>query len=366
MKQNLLFPVLHPSSSIDTIVRNGVTRIRSAKDIWVTDDHGHRLIDGTAGLWCANLGHGRPEIAKALYEACLSLDYFHTFGGFSNESQEKLAKRLVAMAPGQLRHVFFGSSGSDANDTILKIIWHYNNLKGRTNKKQVVARWGAYHGTSISTASLTGLKGFHNQFDLPISGVKHTDYPFFYRFANPGESEEDFSKRLIEAFKNLVMEEGADTIAAFFGEPMLGAGGVVPPPKGYWEGIQEVCRENDILLVADEVVSGFGRTGHLFGCGTFGIEPDLMATAKGLTSGVFPMSAAFMTEEIWGVLHGGSKELGGLFLWIHLFRPPCWSGSCQHGSGCSGTGETGRKCGRCWTLPDVVFDSGYWRSPTCW
>ncbi|ESQ74277.1 aminotransferase [Asticcacaulis sp. AC402] len=303
--------VLHPASSIAAMLQSGPRRMASAKGVRIRDDTGHELLDGTAGLWCVNIGHGREEIAQVMADAVRNLDYFHTFGGYSNAAQETLGARLVAMAPGDLNHVFFGSSGSDANDTILKIIWHYNNLLGRRDKKKIVSRWGAYHGTSISTASLTGLKSFHDQFDLPIERILHTECPHAYRFATEGEDELAFSTRLIDAFKQLIHDQGAETIAAFIGEPVLGAGGVVPPPKGYWAGIQQVCQENDILLVADEVVCGFGRTGADFGSQTYDIRPDFMATAKGLTSGVFPMSAAFMTTRIWDVLHDGSKALGG-------------------------------------------------------
>ncbi len=303
--------VLYPASSISAMLQTGPRRMASAKGTRVTDDRGHELIDGTAGLWCVNIGHGREEIAQTLAEASRNLDYFHTFGGFSNAAQEKLGDRLVAMAPGDLNHVFFGSSGSDANDTIVKIVWHYNNLRGRPNKKQIVSRWGSYHGTSISTASLTGLKGFHDQFDLPIARILHTECPHAYRFAKDGEDEQAFSARLVETFKQLIHDQGADSIAAFIGEPVLGAGGVVPPPAGYWAGIEQVCRENEILLIADEVVCGYGRTGSDFGSQTYDIKPDLMATAKGLTSGIFPMSAAFLTDEIWEVLREGSQKLGG-------------------------------------------------------
>lgn len=311
MSQRNALPVLHPASSIDAMLNNGPRRLRSANGVFVEDETGRQLLDGTAGLWCVNVGHGREEIAQTLAEAASTLDYFHTFGGFSNDAQERLGERLTAMAPSNLAHVFFGSSGSDANDTIMKIVWHYNNLIGRSEKKKFISRWGAYHGTSISTASLTGLTGFHRMFDLPIAGVLHTDCPHHYRFAEPGESEAAFVDRLIASLEALIASEGAETIAAFIGEPLMGAGGVVPPPRDYWQRVQEVCRRHDILVVADEVVCGFGRTGRDFGSLHYGIEPDLMATAKGITSGVFPFSAAFLSSEIWSVLHEGSKTLGG-------------------------------------------------------
>lgn len=303
-------PVLHPASSISEMLIGGSKRMKSASGIHVIDETGRKLIDGIAGLWCANLGHGRPEIAETMSESALTLDYFHTFNGVSNDAQEILGDRLANMTPEGLNHVFFGCSGSDANDTILKIVWHYNNLKKRPQKKKIISRWGAYHGTSISTASLTGLKGFHKNFDLPLFGILHTENPHHYRFGLVEENEHAFSKRMHVELESLISKEGADTIAAFIGEPLMGAGGVVPPPEGYWEGVQDICSANDILLIADEVVCGFGRTGNDFGSQTFGIKPDLMATAKAITNGTFPFSAAFLSEEIWDVLRIASKTSG--------------------------------------------------------
>lgn len=285
-------------------------RIVRGKGIYVEDDQGNTLIDGIAGLWCANLGHGRPEIAETMSEAARQLDYFHTFGGVSNPAQEKLAARLVDMAPGDLSHAFFGTSGSDANDTIIKIVWHYNNLLGRPEKKKIISRHGAYHGTSISSASLTGLKGFHRDFDLPVSGILHTECPHFYRFRHDDEGEAAFSTRLVTELERLIESEGAQSIAAFIGEPLMGAGGVVPPPEGYWEGVQRVCRKHDILIIADEVVCGFGRTGADFGSDRWSIKPDLMSCAKAITSGVFPFSAVLVTSAIWEVLKRGSEKHG--------------------------------------------------------
>jgi len=310
MKNTNTFPVLHPASSISDMLKNGSTKIKSAKGIHIKDEFGHTLIDGIAGLWCANLGHGREEIADSMANAVRNLDYFHTFGGFSNDDQDRLGTRLTDMSPEGLDHVFFGSSGSDANDTLLKIVWYYNNVLGRPQKKKIISRWGAYHGTSISTASLTGLKGFHKRFDLPIDRILHTDCPHYYRFAQKGESESEFAARLLSNLDELIQAQDPNTIAAFIGEPLMGAGGVVPPPKGYWHGVQKICKQYDILLIADEVVCGFGRTGRDFGSQTFGIVPDMMATAKAITAGVFPFSAAFLSKEIWGILRDASEEYG--------------------------------------------------------
>ncbi|MFC4347053.1 aspartate aminotransferase family protein [Kordiimonas lipolytica] len=303
--------ILHPATSICALEADGPRKIASAKGIHVTDADGHTVIDGIAGLWCAGVGHGRTEIADAMRQAAIDLDYFHTFGGHTNQAQELLAEELIAMAPDGLSHVFFGCSGSDANDTLVKIAWQYNTMRGKPEKRKVISRWQAYHGTSISTASLTGLKGFHRAFSLPLDFAKHTDFPHFYSQATDGENEAAFTARLLHRLEQLIVEEGADTVAAFIGEPIMGAGGVVTPPKGYWQGVQEICRRHDILLIADEVVCGYGRTGHNFGSDLYSIKPDMMATAKGLTAGIFPMSAAFISEEIHNVMRTASKELGG-------------------------------------------------------
>lgn len=302
--------ILHPASSIAAIAQSGPRIITGGRGLIVRDSTGHEAIDGIAGLWCANVGHGREEIAQAMADAVRTLDYFHTFGGHSNPGQIALAERLVALAPDNLTKVFFGSSGSDANDTILKIVWHVNNLRGRPEKKKIISRWQAYHGTSISTASLTGLKGFHTAFDLPLPGILHADCPHYVRFRQDGESEAGFTARMLANLEALIESEGPETIAAFIGEPIMGAGGVIPPPAGYWQGVEALCRQHDILLIADEVVCGYGRTGAAFGCQTYGFTPDLMATAKGLTAGVFPMSAVFMTENIFETLTYGSETLG--------------------------------------------------------
>ncbi|SDD52040.1 L-2,4-diaminobutyrate transaminase [Kordiimonas lacus] len=303
--------ILHPATSICALEADGPRKIADAQGIHVTDADGHKAIDGIAGLWCANVGHGRAEIADAMRDAALKLDYFHTFGGHTNDMQEALADELIAMAPEGLSHVFFGCSGSDANDTLVKIAWQYNAMRGKPEKRKIISRWQAYHGTSISTASLTGLKSFHKAFGLPLDFVKHTDFPHFYSQAEDGEDETAFSARLLSRLEQLIEEEGADTIASFIGEPIMGAGGVVTPPEGYWQGIQDICRRNDILIIADEVVCGYGRTGHNFGSGLYGIKPDMMATAKGLTAGIFPMSAAFISHEIHDVMRTASRKLGG-------------------------------------------------------
>ena len=303
--------ILHPASSIVALEAQGPRIMDSAHGIYIRDESGQQLIDGIAGLWCSNLGHNRPEIAATLAEAAQKLDYFHTFNGHSNDAQIQLAQRLIAKAPGELSHVFFGCSGSDANDTLIKIAWQYQIIRGKTQKRKIISRWQSYHGTSISTASLTGLKSFHKAFNLPLDFAVHSDCPFYYANAKAGESETEYTTRLLANLERLIIDEGAENIAAFIGEPIMGAGGVITPPQGYWQGVQAICKRYDILLIVDEVVCGFGRTGKNFGSEHYQIQPDLMTTAKGLTAGVFPMSAAFVSKKIHDVLRQASDELGG-------------------------------------------------------
>lgn len=301
---------VHPATSIEAVQQNGPRIINRASGCYVYDTDDRAVIDGTAGLWCVNIGHGRQEIADTLAKASMELDYFHTFSGMSNPPSALLAERLSQIAPDHLSRVYFGSSGSDANDTIMKMVWHYNNILGRPKKKKILSRWQAYHGTSITSASLTGLPVFHEWFDLPLPQVLHLSCPHYYRFGLDGESESAFVDRLVQEAEALIEREGADTIAAFIGEPIMGAGGVIVPPDSYWPRMQELMRRHDILVVADEVITGYGRTGDWFASPGMGIKADFMTTAKGLTSGVFPMSAVYLTDEIFEVLREGSRKLG--------------------------------------------------------
>jgi L-2,4-diaminobutyrate transaminase len=306
-KQN----ILHPATSVVAIESTGPRMVSSAKGAYVTDGDGQEKLDGIAGLWCSNVGHGREEIGQTMAKACEQLDYFHTFNGHTNQAQADLADRLIAMTPDSLSHVFFGCTGSDANDTLVKIAWQYHRMRGMPSKRKIISRWQAYHGTSISTASLTGLKSFHNEFGLPLDFALHTDRAFFYADGLEGQSSSEYSQSLLTRLEDMIEKEGADNIAAFIGEPIMGAGGVITPPEGYWQGVQEICRRNDILLIADEVVTGFGRTGHQFASDFYGIQPDMMTTAKGITAGVFPMSAAFISEAIHDQMRNASQKLGG-------------------------------------------------------
>ncbi|MFB0970264.1 MAG: aminotransferase class III-fold pyridoxal phosphate-dependent enzyme, partial [Pseudomonadales bacterium] len=238
------------------------------------------------------------------------LGFYHSFTNASNPWQVELADKLLQLTPNNMGKVFFGTSGSDCNDTLIKIAWHYHALKGNNKKTKIIARDQAYHGTSISTASLTGLTGFHKEFPIPLDFVVRVDCPHYYSQAIDDETEEQFCDRLINNIEAMIEREGAVTLAAFFAEPIMGAGGIIVPPQDYYPRLGKLLKQHDILFVADEVICGYGRLGAWFGSTEFGIEPDMIASAKGLTSGYFPLSAAFLTDEIWEVLKLGSEQIG--------------------------------------------------------
>ncbi|GAA5317193.1 MAG: aspartate aminotransferase family protein [Candidatus Pelagadaptatus aseana] len=302
--------ILHPASSITALLENGPQMIVDAKGSYIIDANGNRLLDAVGGLWCVNVGYGRAELAEVMQQTAKQLGYYHTFANASNPWQVQLADKLLKYAPDNLGKVFFGNGGSDANDTLVKIAWHYHALRGHHSKTKVIARQQAYHGTSISTASLTGLGGFHREFPLPLDFVLRVECPHYYTRGLAGETESEFCDRLIQEVADLIESEGADNIAAFFAEPIHAAGGIIEPPQDYYPKLKALLSSHDILLVADEVVCGFGRTGSWFGSEQLGFEPDMMSTAKGLTSGYFPMSAALISDQIWSVLKEGSAKLG--------------------------------------------------------
>ena len=314
MDQASLF---HPVTSLHDIAVNGPQIYTSAQGVEVTRDTGQVLLDMGAGLWCVNVGYGRSELVQAGAEAMQTLSFQHFFGGASAEPTIRLADRLLGLfrdtVPGSdMARVFFGNSGSDANDTAMKLVIYYNNLRGKPAKKKIIARQGAYHGLTLASGSLTGIEGYHTAFDLPIKGVLHTSCPHHFAFAQPGESEAAFTDRLIVELEEMIAREGADTIAAFIAEPVMGTGGVLLPPEGYFSRVQQVLDKHDILLIADEVITGFGRTGQWFGCGTYGLRPDIVSLAKGLTSAYFPMSASIISTRMWEVFAAASEERGAI------------------------------------------------------
>lgn len=302
--------LFHPFTSVSEHLRDGPLVITEGRGVRVKDIQGREYLDGMAGLWCVNLGYGRREIIEAMSAQSSKLSFFHAFNSMSTDIVIECAEALLARAPVPMARVFFGASGSDANETQLKLVWYYNNLRGLPNKKKIISRWNAYHGSGVATASLTGLPGMHTLFDLPIGPILHTTCPNHYRQAPEGMSEREFSKHLAKELEALIAREGPETIAAFFAEPVMGAGGLIPPPEGYFEEIVPILRRHDILLVLDEVVSGFGRLGTYWGSQTFKLEPDLITAAKGVTSGYFPMSVSFISPKIWSVIEAESAKAG--------------------------------------------------------
>lgn len=300
----------HPFTSINDLKNEGPTVMASGSGIRVRDVNGKEYLDGMAGLWCVNLGYGRKEISDAIARQSERLSFFHTFNGMSSDVVAECAEALLARAPVPMSRVFFGTSGSDANETQLKIVWAYNNLRGKPEKKKVIARWNAYHGSGVATASLTGLPGMHGLFDLPKGPILHVSAPYYYRNAPEGMSERDFSRHLAKELEDLIEREGGDTIAAFFAEAVMGAGGLIPPPEGYFEEIAPILKKHDILLIADEVVSGFGRLGTYWGSQSYGYQPDLITSAKGVTSGYFPMSVVFISPKVWDVFEANADKVG--------------------------------------------------------
>ncbi|MEE3328896.1 MAG: aminotransferase [Myxococcota bacterium] len=307
--------VLHPNTPLAVHQQQGGLVVESGQGVMVRDVHGKSYLDSMAGLWCVNVGYGNAELGKAAADEMANLGYYHTFAGASNPPQIELADRLLHLLREEggvkaASRVFFGLSGSDANDTHMKLIRYYNNLRGRPEKKKIIAREGAYHGLTLGSASLTGIPVFHKAFDLPLDGVVFVSTPHHYRFAHEGESEEEFAQRLADELEATIEREGPDTVAAFIAEPVMGAGGVMPPPRGYFDLIQPILRHHDILFIADEVICGFGRLGSWFGSNHYDLQPDLISMAKGLTSGYFPLSAAVISEEIWSVLESATPDVG--------------------------------------------------------
>ncbi|MFA7578827.1 aminotransferase [Castellaniella sp.] len=286
--------------------------VTSARGIRIRDHRGETFIDGFAGLYCVNIGYGRTEVAEAMYEQARRLAYYHTYVGHTTDVVAELSRRIMEWAPEGMKKVYFGLSGSDANETQIKIVWYYNNILGRRNKKKIISREGGYHGSSIAAGSLTGLASFHRHFDLPLERMKHTVRPHWYRNAPEGLDEAAFSRYCAEQLEALILSEGPDTVAAFIGEPVLGTGGIVPPPKGYWSAIQAVLDKYDILLIADEVVCGFGRLGSPMGSQKYGIRPDLITIAKGLTSAYAPLSGVIVGDKVWDVIVSGSRTEGAM------------------------------------------------------
>jgi len=305
--------VVHPYTNLRAHEQQGPLVITRGEGIWVWDDDGKAYIEGLSGLWCASLGFSEKRLVEAARRQMERLPYTHVFAHRSSEPVIELAEKLVSIAPQPIAKVFFVNSGSEAIDTAIKLIWYYNNARGKPEKKRILARKRAYHGITLAGGHLTGLAYARTGFDLPMSDrFFHLTCPSHYRDALPGESEGVFASRLVEELDTLIRALGPETIAAFFAEPVMGAGGVVVPPKGYFEKIQPILKKHDILFVADEVINGFCRTGNMWGCDTFGIRPDLVICAKQLSSAYVPIAAVLMSQEFYEVIADQSAKLGTL------------------------------------------------------
>jgi 4-aminobutyrate--pyruvate transaminase len=302
--------LFHPNTNLATHHKGGPFVITRGQGIHVWDNHGNKYIEGMAGLWCTALGYGDEELAKTAYEQIKKLSFTHLFAGKSHEPGIRLADKLVRLAPFAAGKAFFGNSGSDANDTQVKLVWYYHNAIGKPKKKKIIARQKAYHGVTVATAGLTGLPPFHKGFDEPLSFVRHTDCPYYYRNAAPGESEEDYATRLAENLEKLILAEDPETVGAMIAEPLMGVGGVLLPPATYFPKIQKVLEKYDILLIDDEVITGFGRTGNVWGAQTFHMKPTTLTAAKGLSSAYVPISVVIVPEFLYEPMVPASGEAG--------------------------------------------------------
>ena len=302
--------LIHPYTNLDTHRKVGPMVIERGEGVHVYDGRGKAYVEGMAGLWCTSLGYGNEELIEAASTQMRALSFSHIFGGKSHEPAIAVAEKLKEMIPFPVSKVMFTSSGSEANDSQIKLAWYYNNARGLPLKKKIISRIRAYHGVTIASASLTGLPNNHRDFDLPIDRVLHTSCPHYYRFGEAGESEEDFASRMAADLDAMIQKEGPDTVAAFIAEPVMGAGGVIIPPATYFDKIQAVLEKYDILLIADEVICGFGRTGNLFGSETYGVRPDSISIAKALTSAYLPLGAVTVGEPVYQAMLEESRKIG--------------------------------------------------------
>lgn len=302
--------LLHPYTNAFEHIERGPLIITRGHGVYVTDAHGRDYIEGISGLWCVSLGFGEAELIDAAVRQMHKLPFYHPAMHRSVDVVIELAEKLKGIAPGRFSKVFLVGSGSEANETQIKLIRYYNNAIGRPEKKKIISRVGAYHGSTIATASLNGLGSTHQAFDLPLPFVRHTACPDYYHGCEPGESEGEFVDRLARELEQLVLAEDPDTVAAFIAEPVMGAGGVIVPPAGYFEAIQTVLRRYDIRFIVDEVICGFGRTGNLWGSETFGIQADSLSCAKALSSGYMPIGAVLIDEPMYEAILAQSRTIG--------------------------------------------------------
>jgi 4-aminobutyrate--pyruvate transaminase len=303
--------LLHPQTDWQVHAQTGAFVLSRGEGVYVYDENGKQYIEGLAGLWCVSLGFSEERLVEAAARQMRKLPYYHIYTSKSHDPAIELAERLLKIMPVPMSKVFFANSGSEANDTVVRLVWYYNNARGKPGKKKFIARQKAFHGSTVAAGSLTGLPALQRDFDLPLPGFLHAETPHHYRNAKEGESEEAYSERLARDLEEMIVAEGgADACAAFIAEPVMGAGGVIVPPKGYFERVQAVLKKYDMLMIADEVICGFGRTGAMFGSETFGIKPDILTCAKALSSSYLPISAVVISEGVFEVLAANTHKHG--------------------------------------------------------
>ena len=302
--------IVHPQTNLDNHLRDGPVVIGSGQGCFVYDDNGTQFLDAAAGLWCASLGYASERLAKVAYEQMRKLGYYHLYRGTTNEAGVDLAEKLLSIAPVPMSKVLFQCSGSEANDTALKLVWYYHAAIGKPEKRKVIGRRMGYHGSTSASISASGKADMHADFGLPFPGFLHTEYPHYYRHHTEGESEEQFATRMADALEQLILREGPETCAAFIAEPVMGAGGGLTPPRSYWEKMQAVIRKYDMLFIADEVICGFGRTGNMWGTETYDLKPDMISCAKALSAGMQPISALMINQRIFDAMLDESRKLG--------------------------------------------------------
>jgi len=301
---------IHPYTNLKLHETQGPLVITEGDGVFVRGEDGKRYLEAMSGLWCVSLGFSERRLAEAAYHQMLKLPFYHSFAHKATDAGIAIAEKLLSLSPVPMSKVFFVNSGSEANDTVVKLVWYYNNALGRPKKKKIISRNKAYHGVTVASASLTGLPNNHRDFDLPLDGILHVECPHFYRLGMPGESEEAFATRMANSLEQRILAEEPETVAAMIGEPIMGAGGVFLPPATYWEKVQTVLKKYEILLVADEVICAFGRTGEMWGTTTYGMRPDMITCAKALSSGYIPIGAVMVTAEIYGALVKQSEKIG--------------------------------------------------------
>src|SRR5215475_9274895 len=302
--------IVHPQTNLVQHLDEGPVVMSRGQGIYVWDDSGTQFLDAAAGLWCASLGYASERLARVAYEQMRKLGYAHLYRGTTNEPGVDLAEKLLQIAPVPMSKVLFQCSGSEANDTAIKLVWYYHAAIGKPAKRKVIGRKNGYHGSTSASISASGKPDMHADFGLPFPDFRHTEYPHYYRLHADGETEEQFATRMADALEALIVAEGPDTVGGFIAEPVMGAGGGLTPPRGYWEKMQAVLRKHDVLFIADEVICGFGRTGNMWGCNTFKLEPDMLTCAKALSAAYQPISAVLINDKVHQAMLAQSDKLG--------------------------------------------------------